>query len=80
MKGTFTRTYGVKVPFMRSGMEQGFPTCRVGGYRWAVIGGRLSGGLSVGVIGGGYRWALSVGGYWSALLVGDHLGRGRTVP
>jgi hypothetical protein len=67
MKGTFTRTYGVKVPFMRSGMEQGFPTCRVGGYR------------------SGYRWA--VNGGWSPrvvigglLLVGDHLGRGRTVP
>jgi hypothetical protein len=37
MKGTFTRTYGMKVPFMRSGMEQVFPTCRVGGYWLAII-------------------------------------------
>jgi hypothetical protein len=29
MKGTFTRTHRVKVPFMRIGMEVGFPSCEL---------------------------------------------------
>jgi len=29
MKGTLTPTYRVRVPFMSSGMEEGFPSCSV---------------------------------------------------